>query len=233
MFVRKDADISFRPSPTISFVLSLFQLHPLGGHMPRDRQRTCCGRLPHGRRQVPPAPVPETGLRMDTPGRSGICSTPQTCQMPAPVRYLSERQYEVYQTVSVMRDAMFERAQQNTTAFDNDYEVEFQPLEGNEVRSDRSYIIHLGVRSRTAQELPPPYIYIAPGTQVTMSVLSAHDPVPTEFTGLVISSPPGDDEFGISMVVNRIGGRPGFVLTGHGKQLGVIIVLPSNIDFAI
>jgi len=78
-----------------------------------------------------------------------------------------------------------------------------------------------------SEVLPPP----GPGTTVASSVHFAHDPATTDFTGRVIPSPPGDDEFG--MVVNRIGGRSGFVFSGHGKQLWVVLVLPSKVDFEL
>lgn len=150
-------------------------------------------------------------------------------QLPAPIQYCSERQYEVYQTGSLMRDIVFEQTRQTAKAFSGTYSFEFGPLVGNQVRSDRSYIIHLSVRSRSAFIQPTP----GPGTPVAVSVQFAHDPVVTEFTGRVIPSPSGDDEFAIAMVVNRKGGRTGFVMSGHGMQLSVVPVLPINADFEL
>lgn len=112
-----------------------------------------------------------------------------------------------------MRDAAFERTRKSTAAFNNYYEFDFQALVDRRARADRSYVIHITVRSRTSQVLPPP----APGTRVTLSVHFASDPVPTNFVGRVIPTPSGDDEFGIAMVVNRVGGRSGFVFTDHSK----------------
>lgn len=137
----------------------------------------------------------------------------QIAQLPPPVRYLSERQYEVYQTGALMRDAAFEGSRKSTDAFNNFYEFDFQPLVGNRARADRAYIVRVTARSRTSKVLPPP----GPGTRVTISVHFANDPVPTDFIGRVIATPPGDNEYGIAMVVSRKGGRSGFVLTGHGE----------------
>jgi len=60
-----------------------------------------------------------------------------------------------------MRDAAFERTRKSTAAFNNYYEFDFQALVDRRARADRSYVIHITVRSRTSQVLPPP----APGTR--------------------------------------------------------------------
>lgn len=137
----------------------------------------------------------------------------QVAQLPPSVRYLSERQYEAYHIGALMRDAVFQGSRKSTDALNNFYEFDFQPFVGDRARADRAYIIRVTARSRTSQVLPPP----GPGTRVTISVHFANDPVPTDFIGRVIATPPGDNEYGIAMVVSRKGGRCGFVFTGHGK----------------
>ena len=56
-----------------------------------------------------------------------------------------------------------------------------------------------------------------PGTQVTLSVTLGLNPVPTEFFGNLISTPPGDNEYEIAMIQTRKGGGSGLVYQGHGE----------------
>lgn len=89
--------------------------------------------------------------------------------------------------------------------------------------ADRSFVVRIDARSRSLETLPPP----DPGTQVTLSVKLGLDPVVTEFYGNIISTPPGDNEYEIAMILTRKVGGSGLVYQEHGEFFLYMFVRPS------
>ena len=132
--------------------------------------------------------------------------------MPAPIRYLDEREYDVFKTGDVLRDVQYEEMTSTGASFNGKYDFDFQPLVTGEVASDRSYVVVLQVRSTSGACIPP----LEANTHVNLNVqLGAKDTAKVSFSGKVISSPVDSDEYTVTMVLTRTGGGTGFVLHGH------------------
>lgn len=144
---------------------------------------------------------------------AGYSEKYEVSHLPPPLRYHDARQYEVFQTGCIMRDVEFETTNRSSKTFNGRYEFNFEPLMSAHAVSERSFVIRLDARSRSIETLAPP----DSGTQVTMSVTLGQDPVPTEFVGNVISTPPGDNEYEIAMILTRKGGGSGLVYNDHSK----------------
>lgn len=130
-------------------------------------------------------------------GQAGYTKKYEVADMPPPLRYHDTRHYEVFQTGAIMRDVEFEKTNRSSASF--------------------VWMLDRGQLRR----LPPP----DPGTQVTIFVTLGQDPVVTEFVGNVISTPPGDNEYEIAMILTRKGGGSGLVYEGHGKCFLCFLVL--------
>ncbi len=154
-------------------------------------------------------------------GQAGYTKKYEVAHMTLPLRYHDARHYEVIQTGVILRDVEFEMTAQSSKSFNGRYKFNFEPLMSATVASDRSFLVRLNARSRSVETLAPPEA----GTRVTVSVVLGQDPVVTEFVGNVISTPPGDNEYEIAMILTRKGGGSGLVYEGHGECFLYFLVL--------
>ena len=133
----------------------------------------------------------------------------EAVKLPVPIRYLDERQYEVFQMGSLMRDIQFEEMFRTQNNFNGSYDFDFKPVLTHDYVSDRSYLVRLNVRSKSKLPLLPPKAGTIVELQLILGGISA------EFLGKVIPSPTNANEHEISMILTRRGGGTGFVFEGH------------------
>lgn len=126
----------------------------------------------------------------------------------APIKYLDERHYEVFQLGVLMREVQWEEMDSSRTAFNGMYDFDFEPLDAPHATSHRSYLIRLHVRNQLGKHTFPP----EPGSQVQLQCQLDANSQAAELGGKVIASKDNNE---IVMVVTRRGGQHGFILQGR------------------
>ena len=173
-----------------------------------------------GHQGLPAAHLPSSSLaalvqlrHQGWPAHPPSYKTPtETIKFVAPIRYLDERHYEVFKTGDLERELQYEERTRPQATFNAKYPFDFRPILTPDVKSDRSYLIRIPVRSSAKNlHLPPPEV----GTQVTLNVTLSRGQQVTQFQGRIIPSPASTDEYEVSMIVTRKVGGTGFILDEH------------------
>lgn len=129
-------------------------------------------------------------------------------KLPAPIRYLGERQYEVFQMGALIRDAEMDQEVSKQRSFDNTYEFDLIPFQTRQQRSDTSFVVRLIVKSRSALPILRP----EGGTSVTVMVVLRDGSAPVEFNGKVIAPASKARASEISMILAMKGAVGDFIL---------------------
>ena len=137
-------------------------------------------------------------------------SPPQVMPLTLCERFMDERHYEVFQAGIISRESQHEWYYAAKPTFNGKYFFDFEPFFGSTHVADRSYLIKLHLVARLSGALPPAP---QPGSAVRLTKFNHGHSPDTEFLGRVIPSPASISEYDIYIVVTRVGGEPGFVLT--------------------